>query len=107
MERASQPLIRFSMASRPTTKTPVAPADSNSGTGGWKTLLFNDDWHTFDQVAKQSVKAIGCPLKKGYIIASVVHTTGSAVVWEGDREKCEQVARVYEEIQLKTKVERA
>lgn len=93
--------------SQPTTRTPVTPVDSKSGTGAWKTLLFNDDWHTFDEVAKQSVKALRCTLERGYIIASVVHTTGSAVVWEGDREKCEQVARVYEGIRLKTKVEKA
>lgn len=96
----------MTMAAQPTTKTPVAPVDSNRGSGSWKTLLFNDDWHTFDQVARQSVKAIGCSLERGYIIASVVHTTGSAVVTEGERERCEQVARVYEEIRLKTKVER-
>jgi ATP-dependent Clp protease adapter protein ClpS len=94
------------MTSQPTTRTPPRPVDSETATGGWKTLLFNDDWHTFDQVARQSVKAIGCTLERGYIIASVVHTTGSAVVWEGGREKCEQVARVYEEIRLKTKVEK-
>jgi len=71
----------------------------------WAVILFNDDVHTFDDVAFQLVKAIACPLEAGYAFAEEVHTTGSAKVYEGDLESCERVATVLEEIRLKVKLQ--
>lgn len=71
----------------------------------WIVILFNDDVHTFDEVARQLMKAIGCTLSAGYAIAHQVHTTGSARVYEGDLEDCERVAAVLEEIHLRIKLQ--
>lgn len=90
----------------PKVVTPPKPVDSNTVGFGCKTILFNDDVHTFDQVARQSVKAIGCTLERGYEIANEVHNTGAAIVFSGHFERCEHVAMVYEQIGLLTKVER-
>jgi ATP-dependent Clp protease adapter protein ClpS len=71
----------------------------------WAVILFNDEEHTFDDVAYQLQKAIGCSLDQGYEFANVVHTEGQAKVYEGDLERCEQVASVLEDIRLKVKLQ--
>jgi ATP-dependent Clp protease adapter protein ClpS len=75
-------------------------------TFGAKTILFNDEEHTFEEVARQLVKAIGCTYGRGMTLANVVHYTGSAIVYTGPVERCEAVAMVLEDIKLKTLVER-
>jgi ATP-dependent Clp protease adapter protein ClpS len=82
---------------------------TTSGTGtahGARTVLFNDEVHTFEEVANQLVRAIRCTFARGLGLANAVHHTGSAIVYEGHVERCEAVAMVLEEIGLKTKVER-
>lgn len=79
--------------------------DLSGSDSPWAVLLFNDEVHTFDDVAHQLVKAIGCPLERGYAYAEEVHTTGSAKVYEGDLESCERVAAVLEEIRLKVRLQ--
>lgn len=71
----------------------------------WAVILFNDEEHTFDDVAYQLQKAIGCSLERGYEFANVVHTEGQAKVYEGDLEHCERVAAVLEDIRLKVKLQ--
>lgn len=79
---------------------------SGGGAFGARVVLFNDSVHTFDDVAKQLMKAIRCTYQKGLGLANVVHNTGSAVVYKGHVERCEAVVMVLEEIRLKAKVER-
>ncbi|MBI2070850.1 MAG: ATP-dependent Clp protease adaptor ClpS [Elusimicrobia bacterium] len=71
---------------------------------GWKTILFNCDCHTFADVIVQLLKAIRCTRHQAETIAWQVHNTGSAVVYQGPREKCEAVAAVLEDIKLKVNV---
>ena len=71
----------------------------------WAVLLFNDEEHTFDDVASQLQKAIGCSRDAGYEFANTVHTEGLAKVYEGDLEACERVAAVLEDIRLKVKLQ--
>ncbi len=66
----------------------------------WITFLWNCDCHTFEQVASQLVKAIGCSYDEGMQIAWRVHTEGKAAVRVGPRPECERVARVLAEIGL-------
>jgi ATP-dependent Clp protease adaptor protein ClpS len=82
----------------------VTPRDSNDAAYGWKTVLFNDEWHSFQDVALQLVKAVRCTYEKGLAYANVVHHTGSAIVYQGPKERCEAVADVLEQIKLKTQV---
>ncbi len=72
---------------------------------GWKTILFNCDCHTFQDVAIQLMKATRCTYEKGLQLANVVHLTGSAIVYSGPRERCEAVAGVLENIGLQTSVD--
>jgi len=69
-----------------------------------RVVLFNDDHHTFDEVIDQVCKATGCSATHAEGIAWEVHTTGKAVVFEGELLECLQVSSVLEEIALHTQV---
>jgi ATP-dependent Clp protease adaptor protein ClpS len=90
-----------------TAKRPVLRKKTTDGTTirpPWNTILFNCECHSFDQVARQLVKAIRVSYDQGMAIAFIVHTQGKAVVYTGHRERCEAVAMVLESIKLLTKV---
>jgi ATP-dependent Clp protease adapter protein ClpS len=70
----------------------------------WITILWNCDCHTFDDVAAQLVKAIGCSYDDGMAIAWRVHNEGKAVVRIGSRSECERVAAILREIGLRVTV---
>ena len=69
----------------------------------WNTILFNCNCHSFDDVARQLMKAIRVSYERGMAIAER-STTAESVVYTGHRERCEAVAMVLEEIGLITKV---
>ena len=70
-----------------------------------RVILYNDDWHSFGDVAHQLVKAIACTLDQGYDFAEVVHTAGKARVYDGPKAQCERVANVLREIRLHVEVD--
>src|SRR5882672_1850379 len=47
----------------------------------WNTILFNCNCHSFEDVAKQLMKAIRVSYERGMQIADVVHSSGKAVVY--------------------------
>jgi len=83
-------------------------ARSGAGSDGepWKTLLLNCECHTFDEVEKVLMKAIRCTLSRARQLSWDVHSKGSAVVYEGPRERCEAVADVIGSVGLRVKVAR-
>ena len=87
-----------------TEKAPRKMEANTDDASGWRTVLLNDDWHTFQEVATQLVKAIHCSYGRGLAFANVVHHTGSAIVYKGPKERCEAAAAVLEVIKLKTQV---
>jgi len=70
-----------------------------------KVILFNDDFHTFDEVIAQLIKAIGCSYEKAESLTWEVHTKGKAVVYTGELSECLRVSSVLEEIALHTQIE--
>ncbi|MCL5268701.1 MAG: ATP-dependent Clp protease adaptor ClpS [Bacteroidetes bacterium] len=70
-----------------------------------RVVLFNDDWHTFDEVIGQLVKALGCGSDKAEAIAFEAHSRGKALVYEGSMPECLRVNGVLEEISLITQIE--
>lgn len=85
-------------------KAPL-PTDDTARGLAWKTILFNCNCHSFQDVAVQLMKAIRCSYEKGMQYANVVHHTGSAVVYSGPKERCEAVAGVLEDAGLRVKVD--
>ena len=69
-----------------------------------RVLLFNDNFHTFDEVISQVCKAIACSEQHGEKIAWEVHTRGQSLVFDGDISECLRVSSVLEEIGLHTQV---
>jgi len=70
----------------------------------WQVILYNDDYHLFDQVVAQVQKATGYPYRRAYGITMEAHTTGRAVVWTGDIDECLRVEAVLREIGLHTDI---
>src|SRR3954470_9756207 len=69
-----------------------------------KVFLFNDNFHTFDEVINQVCKAIGCSEQRAEEIAWEVHTRGKSMVFDGEIGECLRVSSVLEEIGLHTQV---
>lgn len=70
----------------------------------FQVILFNDDWHTFDEVILQIQKAIKCSFETARDFAFIVHVRGQAVIFSGELTKCLRVSSVLEEIALHTQV---
>jgi hypothetical protein len=70
-----------------------------------RVILYNDDWHSFDEVILQLVKATGCSPAEGERHAWIVHTEGRSNVFQGPRGDCERVAGVLREIRLQVELD--
>ena len=70
----------------------------------YKVILFNDDYHSFDEVINQIVKAVGCSHETARGFAFEAHVKGKAVVFEGELNTCLKVSTVLEEISLHTQI---
>jgi len=73
----------------------------------WNVILLNDDFHDFDEVIYQLVLATSCRMEVAEAIAWEAHSKGEAVCFTGSRERCELVASVLEEIDLRVRLEKA
>lgn len=71
----------------------------------WKVLLYNDDWHSFDEVVFQVQKATGYSLERAEQITHEAHATGRAVAYAGEKEACKRVAAVLREIRLQVEID--
>jgi ATP-dependent Clp protease adapter protein ClpS len=67
-------------------------------------ILYNDDWHTFDEVIFQLMLATDCTQRKAEQEAYEVHTTGKSRVFDGQLEDCLSVSAILEDIALKTEI---
>ncbi len=70
----------------------------------FKVILFNDDWHTFDEVIMQLIKAIKCTFEEAKLYTLEAHFNGKAVVFTGELTKCLKASSILEEIALKTQI---
>jgi len=83
----------------------IEPTDATGKEHGWRTILFNCNCHTFAQVIEVLQRAIGCSAERAEELAWIVHRTGSAEVYSGDKESCEAVAEILGSIGLQVSVE--
>ena len=83
----------------------LEPADTDITTEGFTLILFNDSYHSFDEVIEQVMKATGCGFDKAEAITMNAHTNGKANVISGDLDKCLGAQKVLEEINLRTAIE--
>lgn len=86
---------------------PVTELEEETSTGvdlPSKVILYNDDWHSFDEVIAQLIKAIKCDFETAKAYAFEVHEKGKAVVFHGPLPECLKVSSILEEIALHTQV---
>jgi ATP-dependent Clp protease adaptor protein ClpS len=58
--------------------------------GPWRVIVRNDDHNTFDHVARTLARFIpGVTLERGHQIANVIHNSGQAIVYTGEKEPAE------------------
>ncbi len=69
-----------------------------------KVVLYNDDWHTFDEVIAQLIKAVKCSFDEAKNYAFEVHVKGKAIVFSGSLNDCLRVTSILEEIALNTQI---
>ncbi len=69
-----------------------------------RVVLYNDDWHTFDEVIYQLIKAVHCNYEKAREHAFEVHVKGSSIVFSGSIKDCLRVTSILEEIALNTQI---
>lgn len=70
----------------------------------FKVILYNDDYHTFDEVITQLMKALKCNFEKARDYAFEAHVNGKAVVFNGELQKCLKISSILEEIALHTQI---
>ena len=70
----------------------------------YKVLLFNDDWHSFDEVINQIIKAVKCSFEEARAFAFEAHVKGKVVIFNGDLSACLKVSSILEEIALHTQI---
>lgn len=90
---------------RPSEELEVLEAETTSTELPAKVILYNDDWHTFEEVIVQLMKATGCGRERAEALTWEVHTRGKAAVYEGSLAECLRVSGVLEEIALHTEIE--
>ena len=69
-----------------------------------RVVLFNDDWHTFEEVILQLIKATNCSFEEARAKTFEVHIKGKAIVFNGEFSVCLKVSAILEEIALHTQV---
>jgi ATP-dependent Clp protease adaptor protein ClpS len=69
-----------------------------------RVILYNDEWHTFDEVIVQLIKAVKCSFEKARDFAFEVHVKGKAIVFSGTMNECLKVSSILEEIALNTQI---
>lgn len=91
----------------PSAPEPEVLEDIESGSSvkySARVILYNDDFHSFDEVIEQLIKALNCSFSKANYLALKAHSEGKAVVFKGPYQKCIRVSSILEEIALRTEI---
>ena len=68
-------------------------------------VVYNDDYHMFDDVVAILKAATGKTVEEVYDITLEAHMNGHAVCFSGDMEECERIADILREAGLLVEVE--
>jgi ATP-dependent Clp protease adaptor protein ClpS len=79
-----------------------------SGVGGpWIVIVYNDEIHSFDEVADILQEATGCDLETAWHLTGKIDSEGRAIVFDGSEEECELVAKIIGSIRLQVETDKA
>ena len=79
--------------------------DTTGAGSDYRVILYNDDFHSMDEVILQLIKATGCSPERAVAITIEVDARGRGVCFRGERSECQQVCRVLREISLQCEVD--
>lgn len=86
-------------------RKPEIIEDVETGTGlESRVILYNDEWHTFEEVIVQLIKATNCSIEEARDRTFEVHFKGKSIVYSGELSACLGVSSILEEIALHTQV---
>ncbi|GIX46432.1 MAG: hypothetical protein KatS3mg131_0643 [Candidatus Tectimicrobiota bacterium] len=71
----------------------------------WQAVLYNCDCHTYEEVIRQLMLALGCSREEAYELAWIVDHHGRAAVYTGEKPACERVVHILRDIGLRAEVE--
>jgi len=69
------------------------------------TILYNDEFHVFDDVVIWVKTATGKTIEEAYSITLEAHINGRAICYSGDKSTCEGVANILRGIGLIVEVD--
>jgi len=87
-----------------TVTVPEIDTPENSGSD-YRVILYNDEWHGFEEVIDQVIKATECTPERAVEITIEAHSKGRAVCFRNSRERCHKAASVLREIRLQCEVD--
>ena len=70
----------------------------------WKVILYNDDFHTFEEVVYQLQKALDCSLLRAVELTYLAHARNQSIIYKGAFEKCHVIINTLREIDLDVKI---
>ncbi len=70
----------YGSLTRPVIEPEVLEHDTTGTELPAKVILYNDDWHTFEEVIVQLMKATGCSRERAEALTWEVHTRGQLPV---------------------------
>ena len=77
----------------------------DKGSGAYRVILYNDEWHGMDEVVEQVMKACECDERRAVEITLEAHLRGRTVCLKSGRSKCHKAARILREIRLQCEVD--
>ncbi len=92
---------------KPAVAEPLIDEKTDSGTSTKflaKVILYNDDFHSFDEVIEQLIKALNCSTQRAVYLTVKAHSEGKAEVFKGTYARCIKVSSILEEIALRTEI---
>lgn len=87
--------------------TSLQPDESSILDNPYVVIVYNDDYHTFEEVELQLQRATGCTLEKAEALSFEIHMNGRAIVYSGTAEKCEVAANILRQIRLQVETDQA
>ena len=108
--KVMKPMIIFAIPASETITAPgetelLDPVDIDQTGSDYRVILYNDEWHSMEEVVMQIVKATGYSQPKAEAIMMEAHRKGRAICYRGARDECQRVCRVLREIRLQCEVD--
>lgn len=77
----------------------------SKGAREWRVILYNNNYHRFDDVVAWLQAATGCSEEFAIMVCNTCHQQGRAVCYQGPKEQCHEVATNLRQRKLQVEVD--